>query len=325
MKREDHKKGVLITIIVLLVIFLPLSVLSYALHKMDENNNEKKHEENPSHELYYQGKLYFYDKDENLLGTYTCQNDELHCKIASNTIDDEIYALDYYQDENLDLNIIKDRYVFLNDSMAEIAPIILYDIKRNRTMATYNSVKNYGIGIEGSLFIIGDRDFNYGVLSLETDPIITIPFDYSFLGIANLLNEDENKIMNDLFVGKKDEQWYLLDPNGAVLTEPIEKEIVSYNGQSIITKDINGYSLVDYNNQNILENTRYNNLSFTGKYLNILDTNNDFYIYDIINKRNISNPIHVMSTDQVTSRINQNGMLEIIRNNEVVQTLSISQ
>ena len=52
--KED--KGVLITIIVLLVIFLPLTILGYIEHNKMENNYE--------HKLYYQGYLWFYDNDK---------------------------------------------------------------------------------------------------------------------------------------------------------------------------------------------------------------------------------------------------------------------
>lgn len=324
MKTEKPKKGVLITIIILLVIFLPLSILSFVLHEMDKNDPKNNVVENPNHDLYFQGKLYFYDKNDKLLGTYTCKYDENHCKLASNSIDDNLYSLDYYKPEELQIDIIQDRYAFITDSELEIPKVILYDIVNKRTMTTYNSVKNYGIGIEDNLFIVSDADLNFGVLSLESDPSIVISFDYSFLGIANLLNEDQNKIMNDFFVGKKENNWYLVDPNDAVLTDPITREIVSYNGQSIITKDPTGYYLVNYNNKNLLEDESYANLSFTGKYLNILDNYNDFYVYDIGTKQNITEKIHVANKDKITSRITENGKLEIVQNDQVIQTTNIN-
>ena len=61
--KED--KGVLITIIVLLVIFLPLTILGYIEHDKMENNYD--------HKLYYQGYLWFYDNDK-LIGKYKCNS-----------------------------------------------------------------------------------------------------------------------------------------------------------------------------------------------------------------------------------------------------------
>ncbi len=324
MKKEEPRKGVFITIVVLLVIFLPLSVVSFVLYIQYGDTIDKKSEENPNHEFFYNNQLYFYNKEDTLLGKYVCKNSSSACGLASSVLDDHLYSLDYYKSTELEMDIINDRYVFLiDDTNLTDAKPFLYDILNERIMTTYSSVKNYGIGIEDDLFVVADANLKYAVLSLAEEPKIVVPFDYDFLGIANLVNQDKNKIMKDLFVGYKEGKWYLVDPSGAVLTVPINDEIVSYNGQSIITKHIDGFSLVNYRNINILPNEVYQKLSFTGKYLNILEESNEFYVFDLSSNASLMDPIVVKETDQITTRISDD-KLEVILNDEVVKTLSIS-
>lgn len=317
MQTEPNRKGVLITIIVLLVIFVPLTVVSFVFHKMNPTNPQDK---NVNHEFFFEGSLYFYDKDGNLGGTYACENTS-SCGLAS-SVENEAYALDTYKAEENTIKPIENRYAFIKDGAED--KVILFDIKNRRQMTTYQKVNNYGIGIEGDLFIITTKDNSYGVLSLESTPKIVVDIEYDYIGIANLINAEENKIMNDIMAAKKGENWYLIDSGGAVLTEPISNEIVSYNGQNIIIKKDNGYQLIDYKNQNVLEDESYNNLSFTGKYLNVLDAFNDFSVIDVVTKKEIVSPIHIKNTDTITSQINEAGALEVIQNEKVVQTVELS-
>ncbi|MCI8575046.1 MAG: hypothetical protein HFI09_01095 [Bacilli bacterium] len=322
---KEQKKKVLITIIVLLSIFLPLSICSLTLHILDEKNPRHKIIENPSHEFKFNNKLYFYSSSGTLLGTYECQNSDGICDYASNFDDDKLYAVDYYQSDDAKIGMINNRYSFLIDAKdTTSAKPFLYDFINNRIYTTYYSVKNYGIGIENDLFIVGNDNLKYGVLSLQGEPQVKVKFDYDYIGIANLLNEDENKIMSDLFIGYRDKFWFLLDMNGAVLTSAIRNEIVNYNGKHIIVKENMGYNVVDYEDNPVLANGPYKKLSFTGKYLNILDQDDNFYVYDIASESVITNSQKVKSTDQITSKLNEKGALEVILNEKVIETVEIS-
>ena len=324
MQTQTNRKGVLITIIVLLILFIPLSICSFFLH-LQKNNNNQNIDSNPNHEFYHSGKLYFYGLESQLLGTYSCQNEKEKCNLAKNTLEDSKYSLDYYQPEDTLINPIKERYAFIEDKENENeSKVIFYDIKNERIMTTYNAVKNYGIGIENDLYIVVDKNGKYGILSLENDPKIVVNFNYDFIGIANFINEDEEKIMNDLMAAYKDGAWYLIDQNGATLTVSIKNEIVTYNGQNIIVKKDNGYQLVNYNNLNMLEEDSYASLSFTGKYLNQLDHYHDFTIVDLNNRKHLIDPIHIKNSDNITSKLNKDGNLDIILNNETINTIPIS-
>lgn len=318
MKEPTNKKAVFILIIVLLVLFLPLSILSLTLHIMRKDDNGIK-SNNVNHEFYYEGSLYFYKNNGDLLGTYKCQNEKANCHYAKSSLDDKKYAIDSYKPEDLDLKTINNRYAFLIDGTEDV---ILYDIVNERKRATYQSVKNYGIGIEENAFIVENKDGKYGMLSLEKEPALIVPMEYDFLGMANRINEDENKIMNDFIIAKKGENWYLIDNNNATLTEAIPNEIVSYNGKDIIVKTENGYELIDYNNEKIGTQS-YQKLSFTGKYLNVLDYNNNFTILDSSALNPIITPISVQQKDEISSKINEKGNLDIILNGKIIKTIDL--
>lgn len=323
MTNQTPRKGVLITILVLLVIFAPLSVVSFLLHKNKPVTNPIV--ENTNHEFYFEGKLYFYNENNELLGTYTCQSTKENCNYAISKIEDENYSLDSYQTEETRTKIIQNRYAFLEDATTqnEKTPF-LYDIPNERIITKYQSINNYGIGIEDNLMIVKNDNNKYGVISLAEEPKVSINLEYDFIGLPNIINEDKNQIMNDLFVGLKEEKWYLLDSKGAILTSPIEREIVSFNGKHIITKEDKDYYLVDYQGKDELDDSPYLMLSFTSKYLNILDGFNDFYVKDLATTKDLIEPIHIKNTDTITSQINEDGDLEIIQNDKVVQTVAIS-
>lgn len=320
MNTQKPRKGVLITIIVLLIIFIPLSICSYALHKMNEKNGFNNRDENINHEFHYQNKLYFYDQADKLIGTYECST--AFCNYAKSSINDDKYAIDYYKTDKLETNLIQNRYAFLMDAEHDNQPF-LYDIKNKRKTISYQSIKNYGIGIEENNYIVEDENGKFGVLNLESDPKIVVDYEYDFIGLANFINNETNEVMNDLYVVKKDKNWFLIDKTGAILTDPIEKEIASYNGQNIIVKDQLGYYFINYNNEEMLTESPYVFLSFTGKYLNILDQYQDFTVYDVTKKVNLIEPIHVKNTDKISSRINEKGKLEILQNEKIVETVDI--
>ncbi|MCI8394063.1 MAG: hypothetical protein HFH86_01100 [Bacilli bacterium] len=324
--KNNQKKGVFITIIVLLIIFLPLSVCSFVLHLMNENKPKEKILNNPTKQFQFNNSLYFYSSLGNLLRIYECQNPTGLCDYATSKTNDQKYALDYYQqDEPQKIELIKERYAFLVDAETEEnAKPFLYDVTTDHKYTSYASVKNYGIGIENDLFIVENETGKFGLLSLKENPTLKIKFEYDFLGLANFKNDDEEKLMSDFFVGLKDNAWFLLDMNGAVLTEAITSEIVSFNGKNIIVKTKDGYYLTDYQNNMVLSNGPFQNLFFTGKYLNILEKDNQFYIYDITSSSIISKTITVLPNDKITSKINENGNLDIIVNQKIVDTIALS-
>lgn len=325
MEKNKPKKGVLITIIVLLIIFIPLTVFSFVLHAMQKDEPKNLVDKNTNHDFLFQGSLYFYNQEDKLIGTYTCSNPNGICDYATSSLNDTEYDLDPYVSVENKISLIKNQYAFLIDADKETnAKPFLYDVINQRVVTKYKSVKNYGVGFEEPYFIVENESSKFGILSLKETPAIKVKFEYDFIGVGAFLNSETNLLSNDFFMTKKDEFWYLIDQNGAVLTDGIPKPIVSYTGKNLILKDLNGYELVDYKNVSQLENGPFQVLSFTGKFVNILSKENQFYVYDLGSQTSITSPIEVKSTDKISSRINDLGKLEVVLNEKIMETVAIS-
>ena len=95
---QKENKSILVIIIVLLIIFLPLSLLGIYLNfanvLTDKTDTDLSNNSNiSSNEKYKDGTLYFYDSDNNLLGTYNCVSTK--CSYGKSIIDDTDYSIDY--------------------------------------------------------------------------------------------------------------------------------------------------------------------------------------------------------------------------------------
>ena len=124
------RKGTLITIIVLLVIFLLLTVAGFYFHfagTPDDVTND-----NPNHEFHYNNQLWFYDEDNNLIGTYECTTS--NCDYATSYINDGEYSIDSYvpsegEDGLLMDSVINNQFVFLTDFESADYEAFLYDTR----------------------------------------------------------------------------------------------------------------------------------------------------------------------------------------------------
>ena len=209
--KED--KGVLITIIVLLIIFLPLTILGYIEHDKMENNYD--------HKLYYQGYLWFYDNDK-LIGKYKCNSDT--CDLAPTTIKDDEYDKRNYRGDLADTILpINNKYAFIKDG----DKIILYDITTNGSLASYRSVNNYNTKIVEDLYIIEQENGKFGVLKFANGLESVIPFEYDFIRLTNNLNEN-NELIADYFLVKQDNDWFVIDNQNEVVSKKHQSEIIDY-------------------------------------------------------------------------------------------------
>lgn len=209
--KED--KGVLITIIVLLVIFLPLTILGYIEHNKMENNYE--------HKLYYQGYLWFYDNDK-LIGKYKCNNDM--CNLATTTIkDDEYDKRNYRGDLEGTILPINNKYAFIKDGDKNI----LYDITTNGSLASYKSVNNYNTKIVDDTYIVEQENGKSGVLRFANGLESVIPFEYDFIGLTNNLSEN-NELIANYFLVKQDNAWFVIDNQNAIVSKKYQDEIIDY-------------------------------------------------------------------------------------------------
>ena len=312
------QKAAMIVIVLLLLLCLSFGGYGLFLHLTYDEDADVA--ENVNKEKYFDGKLWFYNEQGALLGTYPCETDT--CDIGKASTDDEAYALESYRPtENDYLPIINDRYVFIHDGEGE--SLFLYDIVNVMAYKTnrYRSVKNYGVGIAGDHFIVSNDSNQYGVLNLTTNPYLLISINYSFIGLPNDLDEN-GEVISDYFVTLRDGYWNIIDKNQAVLTQGITDEIVDFNGESIIVLNSEGYyRLIDYNGRERLSEI-FNKLSFIGRYLNCTTLANEFYLYDITTNQEVSERYTISPTDEVLTSVDPNNNIVISINGTVVETIT---
>ena len=311
---NKYKKGSLIIAIIALVITLPLTVIGIIYNK------EIKDVDNPNKEFYYNNKLYFYSNTGDLIGTYECNFK--NCGYATQTNSDEEYGINYYKSSKKNTDLIDNRYAFIADYKEEQGAINLYDIKNNKSMAMYKSVKNYGIGINNDYYIVMGVTGNYGVIKIDKDKITTVmPFTYEYIALQNDVDLENNKLSTDAFIVKKDGKWYLTDTNEAVFTEKMLDPIIAFDTKTFITKNEN-YNLYNYDGTpKLFGNYKY--LNYISKYIEVLDSNNNYYILDINNLTIVSNTYSVNDKSEINTNINDENKIEIKIGNEVKQTIEI--
>lgn len=312
MTNKKIEKGALITTIILLVIFVPLSCLSMYFHI----KGTPKTEENINHEFHFNNKLWFYSSEGTLLGSYNCETEK--CDYANYSSEDQTYSIDSLKFSDTKSSSINDTFAFLTDGTEDI---FLYNFKTNLNFKTnpYKIVNNYNVGIEGSLYIVKNKNDKYGVIELQNNAIPVIPFNYDYIGLKNELDENGH-VIADYFIVKKDDNWLIIDQKEAKLTEDFQEEIISYTGKEIITKNNDYYHLKNYQNENILTDD-FSNLSFTGKYLNCTTLNNEFYVYDVTTNTEISDRYSTDSDTLIKTIINDANNLEIYIDDNLVETV----
>ena len=264
-------KKTLITIIVLLVIFLPIglfgTIKSFSTTKSDVKDD------NPNKEFKYNNKLYFYYNDK-LLSTYECSS----CTLASSSIDDINYHTNYYKSENNELASVINEYYGL---FKENDNIILYNLVNSKKIDAYKSIKNYNIDAT-SKFAITEKSNGMGVIffDLSSSPI---PNEYEYISLpAHII---DNKLDTSKFIVKKDNMWSVISANKKVDVAPVLDEIVDFNDNYYITFANNTYHIYDRNNIEYLENLPKTNVYGVGKYIFVLN-NNQLFIYE-----NCLNPV----------------------------------
>jgi len=313
-----NRKITLLIIIILLILFVPITIFSTIMHF----KNAKPLTGNKNQEFKYDGKLYFYDKGY-LLGTYTCKNNDGYCDYSVTKVKSD-YSLDEKKlEKSTKLYLINKRYAFLMDAkMSELASaeIILYDILSNQILAKYREVKNYG-GIENNYYIVKNTSDKWGVISVNDKVNVEIPFEYDYIGLANHENVDTKEIESEIFAVLSNNSWQLIDVNEAVFTSMIDNEIVTYNNEYVVVSDGIFMSLMDFDGLTYLN--MYNYINFYDKYLTIIDSMNNFYLYDLNNNMKVTDSYMVESIDDVKlESVEKEIILKI--NNEEKERIAIN-
>lgn len=315
-----NKKSSLILIIILIIICLPAAIYGGILHFTGSGSSDN----NPKHEFYYNGKLYFYNYN-NLLGTYTCTNKI--CDYAYETNDDSNYQLNYYKDSSVDqIKIVNNKYAFIIDTADtnvsnyyENVPINLYDIVNKRSLATLKAVKNYTKGLENNYFIVLNNESKWGVISLGDSVSLAIPYSYDYIGVHNVSSNNHTTLDSDIFLVKDTQGSKLVSNKNADLTNYFNATIIDYNANDVITYNSGYYYLNNYSN-NLIISYGFKYMKFIGEYVGVINTSNQFYLINASTGSDVSNKYAVNSIEDVSYQVTTNGV-ELTINNKVVETV----
>lgn len=300
-------KKTLITIIVLLVITIPLSLLGTINHFQNKNNEAN---DNPNKEFIYNNKVYFY-KDNNLISYYECQT---KCERAVGIIDDTDYHTNYFKNGTNELpSELNDTWGMFKDNNL----INLYNITGKSIVVSYDAVKNYGVEHLNNILIV-KKDEKWGVPDLNsTGKGIKIEYDYIALP-AHIIN---GKLDTTNFIVKKENEWNIMNMNGEVkITPAINNEIVDFNDKYYVTYD-DKYHIYDYNNNEYLQNFTKDIVYATSKYI-IIELSNSLYVFNDCNGTWVDKIELTNNGDKYFNETDKG--IEIIIDNEVYQSIALS-
>ena len=292
-----NNKMVLPVIIILLIIFLPLTVIgSY------KNLSKGTSLENPGKEHKYNNKLFYYDKTGKLLGTYECTSSE--CDDAKTEIDDE--TNDFYKEgDKNDIGVFNTDNVFIKDG----DKIYLYSLGTKIKLLTVNLLKNYNIDIDGNYLIVKNEENLYGLFDLNAGNFKIKP-SYDYMALANKIKDD--KLVSDKIIVKKLNGYFLIDAEDNSLTDTFGVPIYDYNDKYIISKNNDIYTFYKYTGENVLSDLTVKNYENYEDLMIITTVNNELYIYDVQNEVVLKSYVPV-GTDNLSYEISDNKI--IIKNN----------
>lgn len=218
----EKNKGTLITIIILLLAFIPCTIFGMIKHFEDQNKNR---------EFYFNGKLHFYN-GEVLLGTYECKTEK--CGYA------EYEEID--TEKKIETTLINNQYAFIKDGN----DLFVQDVTTNTKILDFEEIKSYSIPIENNSYI-AKHEGKWGVISLEPSILSVINYEYDdlYLNYNNTINE----LSLEKVIVKEGENYKIIKDKEELFSTT--NQIVEFNDNLIVTLLEDGsYAIVDYDNKN---------------------------------------------------------------------------
>lgn len=282
------------------------------------------------------GVLFFYDKDENLLGTYKCALSENDCEISYSGVQDEDKNVRPY---NVKMSIFENRYVFITEyknrySTAQEKYVFLYDITAKHLIAGYQDVRyatydtddkniNHGY-VDENRFIVMKND-KWGIDQVEKGRVSHFEeYQYYYINY-----DEETKLY--IFETPKDNwgvnKWVAFDANKKFYTKPVSETIESFyykndriyilaytKPQQFSTKK--NYLLYNQEGENVLAKNNIDDLKAYDKFL--VYTNDQYlYIIDYDGKELVSSI--KLNFVQTQTKV-KNYIIKIIGNTLVIST-----
>ena len=238
-------KPTLIAIIVLLVIFVPLSIYTtyLKLFKVEELPDTK-----------IQEVTSYLDEIDKFVDIKT---DGKRTNIGTFKIANKDYTF-----------VLKDNTVYL------------HSIADNLNILDYQAIKFYNSYIENNLLIV-KRDNKWGIINLNSlQPVVKPEYDY-----LGLIDDEKDDVLNtNTFIGLKNNFYslYKLGDSFKKVSSDFKDIIYTYNNNQkvIITINNDRYKVYDFNGNNLLENYEITNAAITNNYLAIIDSQNNLYLFN---------------------------------------------
>ncbi len=254
------------------------------------------------------------------IGEYTCTSGG-YCTVAPETIDDK--SLDFYNDSSIDkLEVMNNKYAFVLDGKdLTTTDIKIHDLINNTTIGEYQQIKNYTVGIEDNILIVKKSGY-WGLIKLtETGIEELIPNQYDYIGLHNVMNNDQ-QLINDEFLVLSNDKYMILNPNGLELSTSFDDEIIAYNGNYLITKN-NEFSLYDYRGNELLIDIRAENIILLGRYAAVYDQEEKEVKIIEISSETVSSSYEYSEINEITIEI-QNGIANVISEGEIIDQIRLS-
>lgn len=266
-----NKKVTFWVIVILLVILLPITIVGTFV-KFNRTENR----ENPNHDMYYNGHIWFYDNNE-LMSKYECLNKL--CEISKPTIDDEQYNINYYSSGSLEnvgiINADNIKYTFITDG----DEIILFNITSGSKISSFSQIKNYNTEINNNIFILKNKENKWGVIQLSNPLKSILKFEYDFIGLKSDFSED--KLNSENFIVLKNGLWSIATADDKIISNNFSNPIIDYNDKYIFVKGNDNIRIFNYKLTEYLADYNIKNYILQDNYIAIILENNILLYKDL--------------------------------------------
>ncbi|HAB67046.1 MAG TPA: hypothetical protein DCE23_06725 [Firmicutes bacterium] len=279
----EKKKKILAVVIAILLLILITILIVYLVTKKDEPTSTPKEpqpnkvEEAPviTDNFYYRdGKLYFTDEKEEVLGNYECENKDSNlCYVAYNDNRDHFDSPKLQDESGKDITkrmeIYEDRYAFIIDNKdANDKTIKLFSMTDGKLVGTYLSAKAY----KDNYIIVEDTSKNYGLLKIDDGVNELIKPQYNYLG---MMEEQE------YLIAQNKKGYIVIDKDNKNISSslPSNIKVKSYNNNMVVAKINNDYNVYDYKANLIVGGYAF--ASVTDNYIALVDNDKHLTIRGI--------------------------------------------
>ncbi len=309
-------KAVLWVIVVLLIVCSAMSGYGYFVH-VDRIKNPPP--ENPNKEFKLNNKLWFYNKNKELLGTYTCKNE--YCDYAKSYIDDSNYSINYYSGKtDTEITLINNRYAFINDTAKKNTHnIYLYDVVNQKEVQHLTAVKNYGIGLANQLMIVRDENQKWGIMKMNNNAGMVIDFKYNFIGVKEAYDDETDLLKTDSFIVSDTNGWKIISDTDTDISKYFVNQIYDYTDGYVVTTN-RGYYYLNTMSGETINSDSNKGMQLVSHYAKVLTSYKTCYFIDLNTMQNVTEPFITNDINDIETQETLNGV-EVYVDGELKVTL----